>query len=152
MRHWHWHIFYCEKKKERERETETHRETEKEGEMQLVSALSPVNHQGLHQGWVQTSLYLVIHVTSHHTTSYISFEPIYIPRACNTANLPPAGWPILFCGTTQEPVVATANTGEIGRGFGKNAGGWTGKVEISKEEIPGSKCSIYGHIRTYSRL
>ena len=40
-------------------------------------------------------------------------------------------------------MVATANTGEIGRGFGKNAGGWTGKVEISKEEIPGSKCSIY---------
>ena len=41
---------------------------------------------------------------------------------------------------------------KIGRGFGKNAGEWTGRVEISKEELPGSKCSIYGYILTYSRL
>ena len=34
------------------------------------------------------------------------------------------------------------------RGFGKkNAGEWTGRVEISKEEIPGSKHSMYGYIR-----
>ena len=39
-----------------------------------------------------------------------------------------------------------------GRGFGKNAGEWTGRVEISKEEIPGSKRSMYGYILTYSRL
>ena len=32
---------------------------------------------------------------------------------------------------------------KIGRGFGKNAGEWTGRVEISKEELPGSKRSIY---------
>ena len=49
-------------------------------------------------------------------------------------------------------VLATANTGKIGRGFGKNAGEWTGRVEISKEEIPGSKRSMYGYILTYSRL
>ena len=36
--------------------------------------------------------------------------------------------------------------------FGKNAGEWTGSVGISKEEIPGSKRSIYGYILTYSRL
>ena len=36
-------------------------------------------------------------------------------------------------------MLATTNTGEIGRGFVKNADEWTGKVEISKEEIPGSK-------------
>ena len=30
-------------------------------------------------------------------------------------------------------MLATANTGEIGRGFGKNAGEWTRSVEISKE-------------------
>ena len=41
-------------------------------------------------------------------------------------------------------MLATANTGEIGRGFGKNAGEWTGRVEISKEEIPGSERSMYG--------
>ena len=27
-------------------------------------------------------------------------------------NLHPAGWPILFCGPTQKPVLATAKTGE----------------------------------------
>ena len=41
-------------------------------------------------------------------------------------------------------MIATTNTGEIGRGFGKNVGKWTGRVEISKEEIPGSRRSIYG--------
>ena len=49
--------------------------------------------------------------------------------------------------------VSQANTGKkIGRGFGKNAAEWTGRLEISKEEIPGSKRSIYGYILTYSRL
>ena len=41
---------------------------------------------------------------------------------------------------------------KIGRGFGKNAGEWTGRVEISKEEIPVSKRSVHGNILTYSRL
>ena len=41
---------------------------------------------------------------------------------------------------------------KIGRGFGKNADEWTGRVEISKEEIPGSKHSMYGYILTCSRL
>ena len=48
-------------------------------------------------------------------------------------------------------MLATANTGDIGRGFETNAGEWTGSVEISKAEIPGSKRSMYGHILTYSR-
>ena len=33
----------------------------------------------------------------------------------------------------------------MGRGFGKNAGEWTGRVEISKEDLPGSKRNMYGH-------
>ena len=41
---------------------------------------------------------------------------------------------------------------KIGRGFGKKAGEWTGRVEISKEELPGSKRRMYGYILTYSRL
>ena len=41
---------------------------------------------------------------------------------------------------------------KIGRGFGENAGEWTGRVEINKEEIPGSKRSMYGYILIYSRL
>ena len=49
-------------------------------------------------------------------------------------------------------MLATANTGEIRRSFGKNADEWTERVEISKEEIPGSKRSMYGYILTYSRL
>ena len=50
-----------------------------------------------------------------------------------------AGWPISFCGPTQQPVLATANTIKTRERFWKNAGEWTGKVEISKEEIHGSK-------------
>ena len=50
-------------------------------------------------------------------------------------------------------MLATANTGKIGRDFvSKNAGEWTGRVEIGKEEFPGSKCSMYGYVLTYSRL
>ena len=36
--------------------------------------------------------------------------------------------------------------------FGKNAGEWTGKVEISKEEIHAGKRNMYGYILTYSML
>ena len=49
-------------------------------------------------------------------------------------------------------MLAIANTGEIGRGFGKNAGEWTGRVEISKEEIAGSTCSMHGYKRICCRL
>ena len=49
-------------------------------------------------------------------------------------------------------MLATANTGNNWESFGKNAGEWTGRVEISKGEIPGSKCSMYGYTLTYSRL
>ena len=49
-------------------------------------------------------------------------------------------------------MLATTNTGKIGGGFGKYAGEWTGSVGINKEEIPGSKRSMYGYILTYSRL
>ena len=50
-------------------------------------------------------------------------------------------------------MLAAASTGEIGREFLIiNAGEWIGRVEISKEEIPGSKLNMYGYILTYSRL
>ena len=51
-----------------------------------------------------------------------------------------------------DDVLAKVNTGEIRKVLGKNAGEWTRRVEISKEEIPGSKRSMYGYILTYSRL
>ena len=55
-------------------------------------------------------------------------------------------------GLHRNHVLAKANTGNTGRGFGKNTGEWTGRVEIGKEEIAGSKRSMYGYILTYSRL
>ena len=55
-------------------------------------------------------------------------------------------------GLRRNHVLARANTGKIGRDFGKNAGERTGRVETGKEEIPGSKRSMYGYILTYSRL
>ena len=48
-------------------------------------------------------------------------------------------------------MLATPNIGEIGSGFVKNAGEWTGRVEIHMEEIPDSKRSMYGNMLTYSR-
>ena len=40
-------------------------------------------------------------------------------------------------------------SGEV---YEKNAGEWTGRVEMSKEEISGSKRSMYGYTLTYSRF
>ena len=70
-------------------------------------------------------------------------EPIYMPRALNTGTCIQQG--DLFYSAGQQRK-------KIGRGFGKNAGEWTGRVEISKEEFPGSTRSMYGYILTYSRL
>ena len=83
---------------------------------QLTGALSPVNHKELHQGWMQTSFCLsVILFTSHDTTSRV-FSAYLYSTGTRHGNLHPAGWPILFCGPTQEPVLATANrknSGEV---------------------------------------
>ena len=78
-----------------------------------------------------------------------------IPQAMFFLNL------FIFCGhSTREPVssrltyfILRAYTGteKIGGGFGKNASEWIGRVEISKEEIHGSKRSMHGYILTYSR-
>ena len=69
-----------------------------------------------------------------------------MPRALNTGTCIQQGnlfFFFFFCRPTQE---------KIGRNFGKNAGEWTGRVEISEEELPGSKRSMYVYILTYSRL
>ena len=79
-------------------------------------------------------------------------EPIYIPRALNTGTYIRQGGLFYSAGLQRSHVLATANTGEIGIGFGKNAGEWTGRVEISKEEIPGSKRSMYGYLLHCTRL
>ena len=72
------------------------------------------------------------------------FLPIYIPRALNT------GTCIQHCDLFYSAGLHWNK--KIRRGLGKNAGEWTGRVEINKEEIPGSERSMYGYILTYSRL
>ena len=109
---------------------------------QLV--LWAVYHKGLHQGWTQTSLYLqVIHFTSHVWWAYL------YSAGTQLGNLHPAVSSTLFCRPTQEPGVShSRQRKKIGRGFGE----WTGRVEISQEEISGSRRSMYGYILTHSRL
>ena len=45
---------------------------------------------------------------------------------------------LFYSAGPREPLLATANTGKTRQRYGENAGEWTGRVEISKEEIPGS--------------
>ena len=79
-------------------------------------------------------------------------DPIYIPWALYTGTCIRQGDLFHSAGLHRNHVLAKENTGEIRKGFWENAGEWTGRVEISKEEIPGSKRSMHGYILTYSRL
>ena len=79
-------------------------------------------------------------------------EPIYISRALNTGTCIRQGDLSYSAGLHRNHMLATANTGKIGRGLENNAGKWTGRVEISKEKILGSKRSMYGYILTYTGL
>ena len=79
-------------------------------------------------------------------------EPICIPPALNTGTCIRQGDLFYSAGLHRNHVSSTANTEEIWRGFGKNAGERTGRVEISNEDIPGSKRRMYGYILIYSRL
>ena len=71
------------------------------------------------------------------------FEPMDIPLALNTGTCIRQGDLFYSAGLHRNHALAKATTGKIGRGFGKNAGEWTGRVEISKEEIPGNKRSMH---------
>ena len=90
------------------------------------------------------------HKSSYHESRF--FRPIYIPRALDTGTCIRQGDLFYPAGLHRNHVLATANTGKIGRGFGKNACERIGRVEMSKGEIPGRKRSMYGYILTYSRL
>ena len=90
-----------------------------------------------HKSWYHKSRFVSLFIFSGDSTpERASIRVTYlILRACTgTSALPQL---------TQE---------QLGRSFGKNAGEWTPREEISKEEIPGSKPSMYGYILTYSRL
>ena len=79
-------------------------------------------------------------------------EPFNIPRALKTGTCIRQGDLFYSAGLHRIRCQPQPTEEKIGRGFGKNAGEWTGRVEISEEEIPGSKRSMYGYILTYSRL
>ena len=72
-------------------------------------------------------------------------EPIFT-FLTQHGNLCPAGWPIYSVGLPRNWYKPQLTQEKLGRGFGKHAGEWTGRIEISKEEIPGGKCSRYGYI------
>ena len=74
------------------------------------------------------------------------FYSLFIFRGYSTQEPASNRVTILLCGPTQEPILAAA------RGFEKNAGEWTIRVEISKEEIVGGERSMYGYTLTYPRL
>ena len=65
-----------------------------------------------------------------------------MPRSLNTE---PASSRVTY-------FILQANRKKLGEVLEKNAGERTGRVKISKEEIPGSKRSMYVYILTYSRL
>ena len=83
---------------------------------------------------------------------FFFLKTIYIPWIDNTGTCLRQGDLFYSAGLHRNHVLATADTGKIGRGFGKNAGEWTERVEISKEEIPGSKHSKYSYVLIYSWL
>ena len=141
----------------------------------MVGVLSQVSHKGLHHDCKQTSVYLqIINSTNHYTTSlffskhnYNSIhnsernprktithilEPIYIPRALSTGTCIQQGDVFYSAGLHRNWCSPQLNTGKTRKRFGKNAGEWTGRLEISKEEFPGNKCSMYGYILTCSKL
>ena len=54
-----------------------------------------------------------------------------------------------YTGTGVSYSLYRKNSGEV---LEKIAGEWTGRIEISKEEIPGNKRSMHDYKLTYSRL
>ena len=58
----------------------------------------------------------------------------YIPRALNTGTCIRQDDLFYSVGVHRNHVLATANTGKMRISFGKDAGEWTGRVEISKKK------------------
>ena len=57
-----------------------------------------------------------------------------------------------FRGPKQGPALVSAKKEEMERGSGRNEVEWTGKVDIRKAEIFGSRRSMLSYILIYSRL
>ena len=81
------------------------------------------------------------------------FEPTYIPWALNTGTcIQQVVTYFILWAYTGTGVSHSQRRKKIGRGLEKNAGEWTGRVEINKDEISGSKRSMYGYILTLSLI
>ena len=65
--------------------------------------------------------------------NYTSFGACLYSMSTQRRNLHQAGWLILLCGPTQEPVLATANTGKTRERFMKKCRWMDRKVEIRKK-------------------
>ena len=117
----------------------------------LVDALRSVNHKGLHQGW-ETSFYLKKVLISQVIISQVMFFffCLFIFRGHSTRE--PASGRLTDFSLRTYTCVSHSQHRKNRERFWKNAGEWTGRVEISKKEIPGSKRSMYGYILTYARL
>ena len=63
------------------------------------------------------------------------FSLFFYSTGTQHGNLHPAGWPVLSCGPTQEPVLPAANKGKTTERFCKNAGEWSGKVKLAQYRL-----------------
>ena len=86
----------------------------------------------------------VIHFTSHDTTSHV-FVVVVVVLSLSIFRGHSTIEPALqqcdlfyFAGLHRNQCQSQLTQEKFGRGFGKNAGEWTGRVEISEEEIPDS--------------
>ena len=99
--------------------------------IQVKSQESLVSHLVL---WAQSTTKDYIRAEHKlHSVSHLFISQVMIPQVfffffflaylysagTQHGNLHQAGWPILFCGPTQEPVLATANTGKTQKRFWK---------------------------------
>ena len=73
---------------------------------------------GLNTNFTLSSSYS-FHMSSYHKSCGFFFQPIYIPRALNTVTCTRQGGLFYSAGLHRNHVLATANTGEIERGFKK---------------------------------
>ena len=90
---------------------------------------------------------MCLHSISKSFSSQVMFLSLFIFCGHSTQEPALTRLTILFCGPTQEPMLAIVNTGKNWERFWKKCRWiWTGRVEIGKEEIPGSRRSMYGYI------
>ena len=120
---------------------------------QLVGALSPVDHKGSHQGYKLHSISkLFISQVMIPQVMFVVLFSLFIFHRLSTQEPASSRVTYFILRLHRNQCQLQPTQEKIRRGFGTNAGEWTGMAEISQEEIPGSKHSMYGYILTYSRL